>query len=207
MPRFGTAAATVTGALAAVVLAAVAGCQSSAPAAAHSGERPALPKVPPVHLLSAERAPAGWHYLFLPGGGAVLAFPPSMHRVQGDHGTVSVAEFGASGSYLLYLNATPKQGHETLRDWPQFRINHVAYEEHTTPRMLAASQGVPFLGGTGTCVIDTYVTKVKSNHYTEVACYVQGKTSASVIIGAAPTADWARASGPLKRAVAAYRVR
>jgi hypothetical protein len=73
--------------------------------------------------------------------------------------------------------------------------------------LLAASRGVRFLGGTGTCVIDTYVTKVKSNHYTEVACYVQGKTSSSVIIGAAPAADWATASGQLMRAVAAYRVR
>ncbi len=130
-----------------------------------------------------------------------------MRRVQSDRGAISAAQFGASGSYLLYLNATPRQGHEALRNWPQFRISHVAEEEHTTPRLLAASQGVRFLGGTGTCVIDTYVTKVKSNHYTEVACYVQGKTSSSVIIGAAPTADWASASGPLMRAVAAYQVR
>jgi hypothetical protein len=203
-----TAAVTATATLATVALAAaVTGCQSSAPAATHSGGRTTLPKVPPVHLLTAHRAPSGWRVLSLPDRGAVLAFPPSMHRVQSDHGAVSAAQFGAAGSYLLYLNATPRQGNETLRDWPQFRINHVADEEHTTPHLLAASQGVRFLGGTGTCVIDTYVTKVKSNHYTEVACYVQGKTSSSVIIGAAPTSDWARASGPLMRAVAAYQVR
>jgi hypothetical protein len=206
--RLAAAAATLTAALATATLAAaVAGCQSSAPAANRSGQRPALPKVPAVRLLAAQRAPSGWHFMFLPDRGAVLAFPPSMHRVQGDRGTVSAAEFGHSGSYLLYLNATPKQGQETLRDWPRFRIDHVAEEEHAAPRLLAASRGVRFLGGTGTCVIDTYVTKVKSNHYTEVACYVQGKTSSSVIIGAAPAADWATASGQLMRAVAAYRVR
>ena len=137
----------------------------------------------------------------------MLAFPPSMHRVTGDRGTVSAAEFGTSGAYLLYLNVTPKQGDETLRDWPEFRIDHVAEEEHTTPHLIAAGRGVRFLGGTGSCVIDTYVTKVKANHYTEIACYVQGKTSSSVIIGAAPAVDWAKASGQLMRAVAAFQVR
>lgn len=206
--QLATAAVAATAALATVALAAaVAGCQSSAPAAAHSGERPLLPKVPSVHLLTAHRAPSGWHFLLLQDRGAVLAFPPSMHPVRSDGGAVSAAQFGAAGSYLLYLNATPRQGNETLSDWPRFRINHVADEEHAVPHLLAASQGVRFLGGTGTCIVDSYVTKVKSNHYTEVACYVQGKTNSSVIIGAAPTADWASASGPLMRAVAAYQVR
>jgi hypothetical protein len=184
-----------------------AGCQSSPAAARHSGEHTPGTNVRPVLTLSAQRAPASWHLLTLPDRGAVLAFPPSMRRVPGDRGTVSAAEFGAAGAYLLYLNATPKQGNETLSGWPEFRIDHVAGEEHTTPRLVAASRGVRFLGGTGSCVIDTYVTKVKANHFTEIACYVQGKSSSSVIIGAAPTADWARASGPLMRAVAAFQVR
>ena len=192
------------------VAVATAGYQSS-PAAAggagHSSERSSGTKVGPVDTLSPRRAPASWHLLTLPDRGAVLAFPPSMHHVPGDRGTVSAAELGASGAYLLYLNVTPKQGNETLSGWPAFRIDHVAEEEHTTPRLIAASHGVPFLGGTGSCVIDTYITKVKANHYTEIACYVQGKTSSSVIIGAAPTANWARASGPLMRAVAAFQIR
>lgn len=201
----------VTAALTTVAVAvATAGCQSSPAAAGHTGhpgEHSPGTKVRLVHTLSAQRAPASWHLLTLPDRGAVLAFPPSMHRVPGDRGTVSAAEFGHSGSYLLYLNATPKQGNETLRGWPEFRIDHVAEEEHTTPRQIAASHGVRFLGGTGSCVIDTYVTKVKANHFTEIACYVRGKSSSSVIIGAAPTADWAKASGPLMRAVAAFQVR
>lgn len=203
LPR--TLVTTVLTAVAVAVTAA--GCQSSPAAAGHSGEHAPGTKVGPVHTLSALRAPSSWHLLSLPDRGAVLAFPPSMHRVPGDRGTVSAAEFGPSGAYLLYLNATPKQGNETLSGWPDFRIGHVAEEEHTTPRLIAASHGVRFLGGTGSCVIDTYVTRVKANHYTEIACYVQGKSSSSVIIGAAPTADWARASGPLMRAVAAFQVR
>jgi hypothetical protein len=202
----------VTVVLTAVAVAVTAaGCQSSPAAAAghagHSGEHAPGPSVGPVHTVSAQRAPASWHLLTLPDRGAVLAFPSSMHRVPGDRGTVSAAEFGASGAYLMYLNATPKQGDETLSGWPEFRIDHVAEDEHTMPHMIAASHGVRFLGGTGSCVLDTYVTKVKANHYTEIACYVQGKTSSSVIIGAALTANWARASGPLMRAVAAFQVR
>jgi hypothetical protein len=80
-------------------------------------------------------------------------------------------------------------------------------EDAWAVRMLAASRGVRFLGGTGSCVIDSYVTRVGSNHYTEVACLVQGQTGASVIVAAAPTAGWTRASGLLLRAIAAYRVR
>jgi hypothetical protein len=209
--KTGLPRAFVTAVLTTVAAAvAAAGCQSS-PAATghpgHSGEHALGTRVWPVRTLSAQRAPASWHLLPLPDRSAVLAFPPSMRRVPGDRGTVSAAKFGASGAYLLYLNATPKQGNETLSGWPQFRIDHVAEEEHTMPHMIAASHGVRFLGGTGSCVLDTYVTKVKANHYTEIACYVQGKTSSSVIIGAAPTADWARASGPLMRAVAAFQVR
>ena len=206
VPRIFVTAALTT--IAAAVT--TAGCQSSPTAAAlpgHSGTQSPGTKAGEIHTLSAQRAPASWQFLTLPDRGAVLAFPPSMHPVPGDRGTVSAAEFGHSGGYLLYLNVTPKQGNETLSGWPEFRIDHVAEEEHTRPHLIGARHGVRFLGGTGSCVLDRYVTKVKANHYTEIACYVQGKTSSSVIIGAAPTADWAQASGPLMRAVAAFQVR
>jgi hypothetical protein len=183
----------------------MAGCQSESPAAGHSDE-PAGP-VPAVHLLAARQAPAGWHLLTLPDGGAVLAYPPAMNRIEGDRGTVSAARVSSSGGYVLYLNATPKQGNESLSDWPGFRIEHLTDEEASTARLLAASHGVRFLGGTGTCVVDTYVTKIKSHHYTELACFVQGKTGSSVIIAAALSADWKSDSAMLMRAIAAYRVR
>jgi len=130
-----------------------------------------------------------------------------MHLVAGDAGEVSAAQFSSSGVYLLYLNATPKQGDETLRDWPSFRIEHLTEDEASTAHILAKSYGIRFIGGTGSCVIDAYVTRAKSNHYTELACFVRGRTSSSVIIAAAPTTRWAQASGVLKRAVAAYQIR
>lgn len=143
----------------------------------------------------------------MPNGGAVLAYPPTMHRVSADHGAVSAAQFSSSGAFLMYLNATPKQNNETLRDWPHFRLEHLIDDTASKARLLAARHGVRFLGGTGTCVIDTYVTKAKAHRYTELACFVKGKTRSSVIIAAAPAANWATASGPLMRAVAAYQVR
>jgi len=183
------------------VAAAVAGCQSSAPAASKPGT------LPQVHLLAARKAPAGWHLVTLPDGKAVLAYPPGMHLVTGDRGSASAAQVGHSGSYLMYLNATPKQSDETLADWPDFRVDHLTDDDASTARLLAASHGVRFLGGTGTCVTDTYVTRAKANRYTELACFVQGKTGSTVIVAAAPSAAWKNESPTLMRAVAAFRVR
>ena len=193
--------------VAAAVSVAVAGCQSSASATGDGNGKSTDGAVSPVHVLAAKPAPAGWHQVSLSGGGAVLAYPPAMRPVSGDRGTASAAQVSSSGKYLMYLNATPKQGAETLRDWPEFRLEHLTDDDASTARQLAASHGVRFLGGTGTCVIDAYVTKIKAHHFTELACFVQGRTSSSVIIAAAPTASWATASGVLMRAVAAYQVR
>ena len=135
-----------------------------------------------------------------------MAYPPNMHRVESDKGEVSVAEFSANGTYLLYLNATPRQGSETLSDWADFRVEHLTDDDASSARLIAESHGVRFLGGTGTCVIDAYITRAKSHHFTELACFVQGATSSSVIIAAAPTANWPEAAPVLKRAVAAYQV-
>jgi hypothetical protein len=183
-----------------VVGAALASCQSAVSA---GGTGP----VPSVPAIVAKAAPAGWHLAGLPDGTALLAYPPVMRSIAGDTGEVSAAQLSPSGAYLLYLNATPRQGAETLGNWPAFRVRHQREEDASAVRMLAASHGVRFLGGTGTCVIDSYVTRVDSNHYTEIACLVQGRTGASVVVGAAPTSGWTSASGLLLRAIAAYRVR
>jgi hypothetical protein len=182
---------------------AAAGCQSSSPADSHKPQG----SVPSIQLPAASAAPSGWHAVSLPDGEASMAFPPVMHSIKGDSGTVSAARFSSAGAWLMYLNATPKQNDENLRDWPDFRIEHLTDEDASTARLLAASHGVRFLGGTGTCVVDRYVTKIKAHHYTELACFVRGRTGSSVIIAAAPTADWKSESGTLMRAVAAYRVR
>ena len=160
-----------------------------------------------VSLLAARPAPAGWHKVTLPGGGAVLAYPGSMHLVTADAGAVSAARTSSSGRYLLYLNVTPRQGGESLRDWVEFRLDHQREEETPAVRELAAQAAVRFLGGTGTCVTDAYVTKVDAHHFTEIACFVRGRTSATVIVAAAPTADWASAAPVLLRALAGYVVR
>lgn len=185
-------------AIAAAGAVALAGCQAAAPAAS---------AIPPVRTLTARPAPVGWHLAALSGGGAVLAYPPAMHPVISDRGAVSAAQLATSGGYLMYLNATPKQGKESLRNWPAYRVDHLREDDASAVRLLAESRGVRFIGGTGTCVLDAYVTKAKSHHFTEVACLVQGRTSASVIVAAAPTTGWRAASGQLMRAVAAYQVR
>ena len=182
---------------------AAAGCSSSP---ATGAPQASGASIPPVRVLAAQHAPASWRKASLLSGRAVLAYPPAMHRVEGDRGTVSAALFNASGAYLMYINATPKQSSETLQNWPGFRIEHLKEESAVKARLIAESHGVRFLGGTGTCVVDAYITKVKSNHFTELACFVRGQTTSSVIIAAAPTASWASASPVLMRAVAAYQV-
>jgi hypothetical protein len=158
-------------------------------------------------VLHARPAPAAWHRAALPGGGAVLAYPPSMRLVHGDSGTVTAAEFGSSGQYLLYLNVTPRQGAESLHNWAAFRISRQREEHTSAVHELAAATRVGFLGGTGSCVSDSYVTTVGAHRFTEIACFVRGRTSATVIVAAAPTADWATAAGLLRRAIAGYLVR
>jgi hypothetical protein len=152
-------------------------------------------------------APAGWHHLTLPNGTAVLSYPPSLRPIGGDTDAVSAAQVGPPGVYQLYLNATPRQGAEQLRGWAAFRLRLLTADDAASAHQLAAAQGVTFRGGTGSCVIDTYVTRIGAHHYQEIACLVQGRTSASVIVAATPAATWAQASPPLLRAVAAYQVR
>ncbi len=154
------------------------------------------------------RMPARWLLLaaVLPSGDAVLSYPPSMRRVHGDAVAVSAARFGPGRSYLLYLNATPREGAENLRNWPQFRLRLLRSDDASTAHEIAAAN-VRFRGGTGSCVIDSYVSKIGAHHYDELACFVQGKSSASVVVAAAPASRWAASAPLLERAVAAYQVR
>ena len=152
-------------------------------------------------------APAGWPHLTLPNRTAVLSYPPSLRPVSGDTDAASAAQVSPSGAYRLYVNATPRQGDERLRGWAAFRLRLLTADDAASARELAAAQGVAFRGGTGSCVIDTYVTRIGAHRYQEIACLVQGRASASVIVATAPAATWAQASPLLLRAVAAYQVR
>ena len=152
-------------------------------------------------------APASWPRLTLPNGTAVLSYPPSLHPLHADTDAASAARVTPGGAFQLYLNATPRQGDERLRGWAAFRLRLLRADDAATARQIAAADGVRFRGGSGSCVIDSYVTKIHANHFQEIACLVQGRTGASVIVAAAPSATWAQARPLLLRSVAAYQVR
>ena len=152
-------------------------------------------------------APAGWPHLTLPDGTAVLSYPPSLRRLAGDKDAVSAARLSPGGTYKLYLNATPRQGTERLRQWAVFRLSLLRSDDAASAHEVAAAEGVKFRGGTGSCVIDDYVTRIGGHHYEEIACLVQGRASASVIVAAAPAATWGQARPLLLRAVDAYLFR
>ncbi len=158
------------------------------------------------HQLVPAAAPTGWRHVTLPNGTAVLSYPPSLRPIAGDKDAVSAARVGRGASFQLYLNATPRQGPERLAHWAAFRLSRLRSDDAASAHEDAAAEDVRFRGGTGSCVIDDYITRIGGNHYQEIACLVQGRTSASVIIATSPAARWAQARPVLLRAVAAYLV-
>jgi hypothetical protein len=168
-----------------------------------SGRSPvqAFPRLDP------SAAPGSWPHLTLPNGTAVLSYPPGLRPLAGDEDAVSAAQLSPGGAFRLYLNATPRQGSEQLTGWASFRLRLLRSDDAASALQVAAAQRITFRGGTGSCVMDRYVTRIDHHHFQEIACLVQGRTSASVIVAAAPAAQWARAQPLLLRAVAAYLVR
>ena len=116
----------------------------------------------------------------------MLSYPPSLHPLAGDTDAVSAARLSPGGAFQLYLNATPRQGTERLRHWAAFRLTLLRSDDAASAHQDAAAEDVKFRGGTGSCVIDDYLTRIGAHHYQEIACLVQGRTSASVIVAAAP---------------------
>jgi len=160
----------------------------------------------PFNWFRAARPPAGWRHVALPSGSAVLFYPARFRLVSGDPGTASAEVRDRAGNIIGYLNATPKQGHETLGDWPAFRVAHQR-DEDTSVREEARAFGLTFRGGTGSCVIDGYTTPIKHNHYREIACFVMGRHKGSVIVAAATPANWKKIGNDLEEAISAYEVR
>jgi hypothetical protein len=150
-------------------------------------------------------APVGWKHLRLPAGGAVLSYPPALKVIRHDILSLSVAQRDRKGNYLAYLNATPQQG-ERLGTWPEFRVARLRGTTASSVREEGRAIDLPFLGGRGSCVMDVYVTRAKSNHYREIACFVQGRRTGSVVVATAPVSGWDRVATELKQAVSAYRV-
>jgi hypothetical protein len=163
----------------------------------HNGQAPAFRWLHPGH------PPRGWKLARLPSGAATFAYPRTWSPIQTDPGTASVALIGHGGSIRGYLNATPRQGTETLANWPSFRIQHLREEHSTDVRLIASAQRLPFRSGQASCVIDSYRTSRAS--YREIACLVAGTRTSSVVLGAAPSKTWAQQAGTIERAIASLR--
>jgi hypothetical protein len=145
--------------------------------------------------------PTSWNVTRILSG-AALAYPPGWTPIKSDPGTASVALLGNPDGNDGFLNATPKQGAETLADWSRFRPRHNRGEGDRRLRVIAATANGHFRSGRGACVIDTYTTSKAT--YREIACLVSGPRSSAVVVAAAPTALWARRAPTLERAVSSF---
>jgi hypothetical protein len=141
--------------------------------------------------------PRGWNVVRSTAG--TLAYPPGWTPIKTDPGTASVALLGPAGAIDAFLNATPRQGRETLANWSHFRPAHNKGEGNEGVRLIASSTNLNFRSGPGSCVIDDYTTS--KARYREIACLVDGPTSSVVIVAAAPTALWDQQAATLERAV------
>jgi hypothetical protein len=131
-----------------------------------------------------------------------------MRRIPSDAWSVSAALRDRAGKVtLVYLNAGPKTGGERMRDWPSFRLDHLREEQARAVHEEARASGIAFRGGKGSCVVDDYMTRRESHHYREIACFVQGRTTASVIVAAALVSQWPRYRSQLVRAIESWQVR
>ncbi len=200
----GAAAVTAAAAVAASVAFASGSPGASGRAAGPAGSR--QHGRDPLAWFRAGPAPAAWHQVRLPGGAAVLSYPPSLSRLAGDKGSVSEG-LSKDGRVLVYLNVTPRQGDETLSGWARFRIEHLTDDDASSARLDGAARDMKFRGGPGSCVVDDYVTRERAHHYREIACFVHGTQGSSVLVAAAPATDWARYAGLLEQAVDSYAAR
>ena len=131
-----------------------------------------------------------------------MAYPPSWRRAAGDRGTATAVLLRRPQAFLGYLNITPRQSSETLSGWSSFRIKHNAEEGDRDVRPLAVAQGLHFRTGRGSCVRDSYTTGT-GVRYVELACLVSGTRGSTVIVGAAPPANWSSVSPAIERAISA----
>jgi hypothetical protein len=151
--------------------------------------------------LHAGPPPPGWGVARIATGGA-LAYPPGWRLARGDAGTATAVLVDARQRILGYLNLTPRQGGETLANWPTFRISHNIAEGERDVRREGTVYRMRFRTGIGTCVRDSYST-VSGARFIELACLIRGVRAPTVIVGAAPPASWTLVSPLLYRAISA----
>jgi hypothetical protein len=154
--------------------------------------------------LASTTPPATWSRLTVPSGLGTLSSPPGFRTVGGDPGSLSVALRNSAGTYLGYLNVTPRQGPETLQDWAAFRLTHLQSDDAVSVHEDAMVQSVRTEAAVRSCVIDDYVTKVGHHQFHEVACYVMRGSVGSVVVAATPSGGPVNVWTQLERAVAAY---
>jgi hypothetical protein len=160
-------------------------------------------QAPAFRWLHPRPPPLSWKLARLPSGAATFAYPRAWRPIRTDPGTASVALLGQGGSIRGYLNATPRQGTETLANWPSFRIQHLSEEGSRDVRRIAGAHGLGFRSGRGSCVIDSYRTS--RTRYREIACLVAGTRTSSVLVGAAPSKNWAQQAETVERAITSLR--
>jgi hypothetical protein len=160
-------------------------------------------RAPGFRWLHPQPPPSGWKLARLPSGAATFAYPRTWRPIRTDPGTASVALLGHGRSIRGYLNLTPRQGAETLANWPSFRVEHLGDEGSTDVRLIASAHGLSFRSGHGTCVIDSYRTS--RARYREIACLVAGTRTSSVVVGAAPSKTWAQQAETIERAISTLR--
>ena len=183
---------------------AAAGCGGESEGGYGASEAPTVaPQARAFAWLRPSPPPHAWHTSRLPGGVARLAYPLGWQSIRSDPGTFSAAVRARTGEIRGYLNATPRQGTETLADWGSFRVDHNRDEGDVKVRPVASATGLGFRNGHGSCVIDNY-TSSSGRSYREIACIVAGAQATTVVVGAAPPAQWPQQGPAIERAISSF---
>lgn len=156
--------------------------------------------------LSPAVAPATWHRVTTQSGEAVLSFPPPFKPIAGDRGSASAALESRTGKILAYVNVTPREGDEQLKGFSRFRVHLIGEDDDRDVHLDSSAGDLAFRGGTGSCVIDDYITRVGDDHYKEIACFVVGQHASSVVVAAGANADWTHFLPLLRKSVASFRI-
>jgi hypothetical protein len=175
----------------------------STSAASHSASRPESGS---FSWLSPAVVPANWHRVTTQTGQAVLSYPPSFMPIAGDRGSASAAVESSTGKILAYVNVTPREGDEQLKGFARFRVHLIGENDDRDVHLDSSAGYLAFRGGTGSCVIDDYLTRVGNNHYKEIACFVVGQHASSVVVAAGANADWTHFLPLLRESVASFRI-
>ena len=185
------------GALALAAAGALGGCGYSGSSSGADARSPAFSWLRP------SAPPRAWEASELPDGSASMAYPLSFRPIRSDPGTVSAADRSPAGAIQGYLNATPREGSESLANWSTFRLDHNGDEGDVDVREIASATDLRFRNGRGSCVIDAY-TSSTGEAYREIACIVAGEWATTVVVGAAPPPAWPTQAPAIERAISSF---